>query len=820
MVNLEDTPPPRRSSTSTPAKPEYRPSPTKSANVYEIQAPAHDNRRDIRPPQPSPLQTQGQNDFHFRNGSAFPNMQSPYQQTPPPGFSGGHVPPSHILNRSPSHGHQTPQYSKRESYPGSGHPNSRSFGHSTPLSQTPTASTPGSASVHSNFQRPSSSHSITTPISAQHPSSFLRESPQAAHHQVRTSSQSHNGHQYMSQPSTPLGPPLTYTRLSLNIQRGSPGAHDHQRTLSGGSYGQSQATTPSSATARSPQNYKDQHTRSSMQSHTSLREREGSESVSPRTRLPSLPPIDSMETSSDQAHERHGPVTPAKPKMEWTESGPENGVPHQLNRTPSLITSIGVKGLLNAESPDEAIQRAFRQQTTQSPSKYGLESEAKVFGKTPSSQTKPMYQPHLDTNVPSNPPPSTSRDHSTQRSSSLHQTSQPSASFEMMPKPLSQPSETTSQITHAKLGTVHQDVGVPKPHSANDRARTIIPVKRESHQTIKVKSSEDGVSLSSQPARKRPGLGQPASEPMPPAIQKPTVETSIPSNKSSLEPGKKTHRVPRIANWRDIPVYAQSVRGKKRTEDLFLLSQQRAATGQRAPPASQMPQGDPSHLRQVDGNQSAVGHAASPNSVQFPMAEPLADNGPLGPWEPSMLGVEPAEELTKIVMDFLFQEVMSRPDVGVGPAGGAANLGAIFEIEAKIGQLIDQNTNDRLRLPVLNECVISHNSPDLRVKFQSSMTEVRLLCVHSYTLLLTTVPSIGPASHVQPVSEHSSCQLSTSQTRSTSSAESPHPNDLQAHLRNRYLLRAFSGGHAPASSHDSIDNPERQAKQSQGSGYY
>ncbi|KAK4697439.1 polynucleotide 5'-triphosphatase, partial [Lecanoromycetidae sp. Uapishka_2] len=274
MVNSEDTPAPRKYSASTPVKPEYRPSPPKASTVYENQAPAHDGRRDIRPPQPSPLQTQGQNDFHLRNGSMYNTAQSPYQQTSPPSFRGGHGPPQ-ILNQSPGHGHQTPHYAQRESYPTSGHPNNRPFGHSTPVSQTPTASTPGSASGFANFQRPSSSHSATTPVSAQYSSSVLRESPQPAHHQMRTSSQPQNGQQYMSQPSTPLGPPLTYARSNLHINRGSPGSYDHQRTLSGSSHGQTQVTTPSSAAAKSPQNYRVQHSRSSIPGHTSSQDREG-----------------------------------------------------------------------------------------------------------------------------------------------------------------------------------------------------------------------------------------------------------------------------------------------------------------------------------------------------------------------------------------------------------------------------------------------------------------------------------------------------------------------------------------------------------------
>lgn len=267
---------------------------------------------------------------------------------------------------------------------------------------------------------------------------------------------------------------------------------------------------------------------------------------------------------------------------------------------------------------------------------------------------------------------------------------------------------------------------------------------------MKVESFEDGNATLSPPARKKPRLGQQASEKFPPAFQKSEAETSSPSSASTLKPRHRTPRVPRIAKFQDVPVYAWSIRGRERTEELFLLSQRRAVTGQSAPPASHLPKVDPSlRSAQLNGNHGAHGATAPMETVRAPMAQPaLADDGPLGHWEPSILGTEPMEELTKTVGDFLYKEIMARTDIGVGPAGGAPNLGAVFEIEAKIGQLIDTNTNDRLRLPVLNECVINHASPDLRVKFQSSMTEVCFLSARSPMFLLMSSlsrPSIVPS---------------------------------------------------------------------------
>lgn len=101
--------------------------------------------------------------------------------------------------------------------------------------------------------------------------------------------------------------------------------------------------------------------------------------------------------------------------------------------------------------------------------------------------------------------------------------------------------------------------------------------------------------------------------------------------------------------------------------------------------------------------------------------------GTLGPWEPSITGFIPHEEITKIVCDFLFRHVVLRNDVAAGPAGSAApGQGAIIEIEGKLGQLIDLDRGDRLLLPVLTESIINKDNPRFRTSFESSMTLVRI----------------------------------------------------------------------------------------------
>ncbi|CAI7663627.1 unnamed protein product [Penicillium glandicola] len=97
--------------------------------------------------------------------------------------------------------------------------------------------------------------------------------------------------------------------------------------------------------------------------------------------------------------------------------------------------------------------------------------------------------------------------------------------------------------------------------------------------------------------------------------------------------------------------------------------------------------------------------------------------GSLGPWEPSINGFIPHEEITKTLCDFLFQHVVMRNDVNAGPAGSAAaGQGTVVEIEAKLGHIIDLDSRDRINLPILTESVINRENARIRTSFESKMT--------------------------------------------------------------------------------------------------
>ncbi|KAH8700178.1 CYTH-like domain-containing protein [Talaromyces proteolyticus] len=118
-----------------------------------------------------------------------------------------------------------------------------------------------------------------------------------------------------------------------------------------------------------------------------------------------------------------------------------------------------------------------------------------------------------------------------------------------------------------------------------------------------------------------------------------------------------------------------------------------------------------------------VNGATPPNGRVLSTGPPEPVFGPLGPWEPSITGKIPYEEVTKAVCDFLFKEVVLRKDLAAGAAGASASgSAALVEIEAKLGRIIDKDRGERLRLPILTECVIQREASGLRTVFESSMS--------------------------------------------------------------------------------------------------
>jgi polynucleotide 5'-triphosphatase len=155
------------------------------------------------------------------------------------------------------------------------------------------------------------------------------------------------------------------------------------------------------------------------------------------------------------------------------------------------------------------------------------------------------------------------------------------------------------------------------------------------------------------------------------------------------------------------PIWAQSVRGRK---SVFVPNNTRLnpKMNGKQPTSNTQPQIAPLPVVKAETN----GHQQSPMSVG-PIDDPSRI---LGPWEKTITNKRPQEQITKIVADWLFYNVVSRNDYGE-----LASRGVEIEIEAKLGQLIDKETNHRYHIPVQSECVLMDTG---RVMFKSSMTEV------------------------------------------------------------------------------------------------
>jgi hypothetical protein len=183
--------------------------------------------------------------------------------------------------------------------------------------------------------------------------------------------------------------------------------------------------------------------------------------------------------------------------------------------------------------------------------------------------------------------------------------------------------------------------------------------------------------------------------------------------------GGQTARIPspqqpmkKRIRYTEPPIWARSFTGRPKT-----------AVAKR--PAAQHSNG--AHTAQSGPVQAPAPKAQANGHPPTPAAAPARavaqvdhgfGQGPLGAWEPSIIGTPPYEELSRKVADWIFLNVVNRQD-----SGELASRGVEVEIEAKLGQLVDNTSKTRYYLPITSECVLRE---DRQRSFESSMTEVRL----------------------------------------------------------------------------------------------
>ncbi|GAB1317745.1 mRNA-capping enzyme subunit beta [Madurella fahalii] len=171
--------------------------------------------------------------------------------------------------------------------------------------------------------------------------------------------------------------------------------------------------------------------------------------------------------------------------------------------------------------------------------------------------------------------------------------------------------------------------------------------------------------------------------------------------------------------YQTAPPWAQSIRERNPAHPNRVLSRP-------VPHSSPQANGKPDRQGGRPDHQSTSRHQSPEEKRSMAPLTPAANAstdtanpwGPLGPWEASITNSVPQESFTKAVADFLFQYVILHPDMHE-----IQSRGVKFEIEAKLGTLISKDTNQRVTLPVLSECVLSDGGNWLG--FRSSMTEVQ-----------------------------------------------------------------------------------------------
>jgi len=84
----------------------------------------------------------------------------------------------------------------------------------------------------------------------------------------------------------------------------------------------------------------------------------------------------------------------------------------------------------------------------------------------------------------------------------------------------------------------------------------------------------------------------------------------------------------------------------------------------------------------------------------------------VGDYELSLDNQVPYNDVNREVMDFLFDNVILAPDLGPGA----------MEVEARLGCLIDPNTDRRLNLGTTTEAALGEG---MKPRFKSMMSEVR-----------------------------------------------------------------------------------------------
>ena len=204
-----------------------------------------------------------------------------------------------------------------------------------------------------------------------------------------------------------------------------------------------------------------------------------------------------------------------------------------------------------------------------------------------------------------------------------------------------------------------------------------------------------------------------------PAQPSPSVnkQSSLKRSNSILSTPPASAMPPRKRPRRDeIPIFARSAR---RGKPIVFDTLGPAPRPHRSSPVPK-PQRDspaPNPRRHSPAPKRDYEHAPVTNGQAFPhsLDEPYK---PLPPGkEPSITNVIPYEDLVRQICDWISYQI-----AGKTPPTDDAE----FEIEAKLGSIVDRDTRERVRLPVSSEAIVDTTQLG-QIQFASTMDEVSLI---------------------------------------------------------------------------------------------
>ena len=730
---------------------------------------------------------------------------------PPPSSAGGVRPPQNqgltplqTLSQAPGGGHYP--FPPPHQSPASGQVFRPFEGHS--------ATNPGGRPPSHGFQYPQASPSQHLPPGLHaHPSTSLSPTPSSHHsqtpHSVRQSplsAMSHaphapsQQHQYQhSQPNTPLGPPPPHFSRSMTDIT-SP---YHQRTFSGASNGVLSGSPaqhhPSIGNLVESPNAV--YNRPSPQlrrtsDYLSQVDRERSLSVSPKTKVPPRPPSLGSRHSSLQEYcssnrssgqTNVGPFGAGSPSHVTQPQPPHFGVapPQPFAQPPngaSEVTRAAPSSLQGVQPPNSLWPGEFAQ---------GAGS---------------LSQQHMNNQPP--PAPPLVQHHSSQKMGMNHlltPTSEvpptlngnsvigPGVNADMGPKRTQSPPNIFMKPTS-------------KPKRPADQALPPRPVKPEFQDQRQLKTeagpSPDRIPLPQGPVSTRAlnlvtenqQFNEPNSANDVPSSQiSHTLKRPASEALSSEPPPKQQRRTTRP--YAQPPPWAQLSRHNPR----FGQNQNAHSTA-----AMQQTQTQQNGVLQRNGGPQPNGHS-NPNNAAIDGRQPWQHDPPLdmdlikatqvlGKWEKTFHWNTPYPDTLKVVQDWLYLELDKLEDVGMDPKEGT------IEIEAKIGTLLQENSDERVNLPIASMAVIR---PDMngRCHFESQMTLVRSSSKHPLNKL---------AANKEYAARTQNHERSPQRRDPKIPRHRAHPHAIQTPLRNRLLPRPLPP--RPQSPPPSPSNPHPQAR--------